>query len=393
MSIDDTTIRDLIGFSDPQGVLSIYLETTASMMSDPQPTAPLEIRDRISKLTDDVGDRDPDLARAITERLERNEQDLARLLDPRAHGRGRALFLGVQTGRTATVSVQLPFRHRVVHHDSPYIRPLVAAYDEGRDAGVLVVSRSGTRLLRWSVGEAEEVDSDRFVVFAEQVGRDMSGPSPANPADPRHGNVQRQRFEERLDANRQRFLRDAVNKVVQHATSQHWDRLVLSGAPKIRSAVSDLLPDDNDLRVITAEQSWEDAAPHEIAQQVWPLLRSVHEQRERQLVASARDRALSGGAGALGVREVCEALNEGRVAHLLYDDSLSLQGFRSDEGTVHPDVPDVMKQADIAVHPEPLLIERMIERAIATDAGVTPIGPDVAPDLHEHEGMAAILRW
>lgn len=391
--IDDATIRDLLGFTDPRGVLSFYVEHTSPRRADPQPTEPLEIRDRIDRLTRELGARDPALARAVEQRLERSGEAIDRLLDPKAPGRGRALFLGVESGETATVSLQLPFRHRVVHHDAPYIRPLVAAYDEGRDAGILTVSRSGARLLEWSVGEAEELVVQIFEVPEDQLGREMTGPSPATPGDRRQGNVHRERFEGRVDANRQRFLREVTAHALQEAAARKWDRLVLAGGPKSRSAARELLGAPDGLRVIVADQSWKDTPAHDIADQVWPLLRSVHLDRERELIGLTTDRALSGGAGALGLHDVCDALNAGRVDHLLYDDDLSPRGLRSEEGTVHPDSQDVMGQAEVPMHEEPLLIERMIEKAIGTSAGVTPIGPDAADGLVPYGGVGALLRW
>ena len=126
---------------------------------------------------------------------------------------------------------------------------------------------------------------------------------------------------------------------------------------------------------------------------MWPLLRSVHEEREHAPADEAMDRALANGPGALGLADVCDALNAGRVEHLLYDDQVQPRGFRTDAGTLHPDVDGVMAQADVPMHPEPLLIERMIEKAIATDAGVTPLSPEAAAPLGAYDRVAAILRW
>jgi peptide subunit release factor 1 (eRF1) len=394
MSIDESTLRDLIDLSDPLGVLSVYVENSASQAADPQPTAPLEIRRRSEELTSELAERDPSLARAVEERLASSEADLSRILDPKTHGRGRAFFVGVGEGATASIRLQIPFRHRVVHHDSAYIRPLVAAYDEGRDAGVLILSRKGARVLRWSLGEAEELDDHRFVVFDEQASADKSGPSPANPQDPRQGVAHRDDFEDRIDANHQRFLRDVTEEATQLAKRMGWDRLIVSGPPKVRSAAREMLPSDSDgLQIVVADRSWEDSAPHEIADQAWPFLRSVHEERARRLIETTKDRALSGGAGALGLGEVCDALNEGRVSHLLYDDAMTAHGFRSDEGTLHADESSEMAGSEVPLRAEPLLIERMVEKAIGTSASVTPLNTETAALLEEHGGIAALLRW
>jgi hypothetical protein len=391
--LDDTTIRDLIGFTDPQGVISIYIGHTPAQAADPYPTTPTEIRNQCRHLVSELGTRDPDLARAVQARIEAIGDDLTRLLDPRAHGRGRALFVGVEGGERTSLALQLPFRDRVVHHESAYVRPLVAAHDEGRAAGVLVVSRSGTRLLEWHVGEVSELDVRVFELGDAQLADVKSGPANANPQHTQHSVNHRERFDDRIDENRGRFLREVAEQVQARVDEHGWDRLVLAGPAKVRDSLRGALQRDDGFRVLTADHQWEDAAPHVVADQVGPLLRAVHRDREQELVAAAMERALAGGAGALGLAAVCDALNEGRVGHLLYDDRLSITGVRSAAGTLHPEATGLLAEADVAMTAEPLLVERMVERAIATSGQVTPLVPEVAVALEDHDGVAALLRW
>jgi len=393
MSIDHATIRELIDFSDEHGVLSFYVGHTPAQAADPQPTAPIEIRNQIKQLKGKLASAEPATARAVTARLDRIDGELDALLDPKAPGRGRALFVAVDSGDSRTVSLQIPFRERVIHNDSAYVRPLVAAHDEGREAGVLVVSRAGARVLSWAVGEVTELTSHDFELTDAQLADQKSGPSPSNPEHPHHGFVNRERFEDRVDENHQRFLREVCEQVAAQAKEHGWDRLVLSGAPKVRDLARDLLSSENGLRVVVADQSWEDAAPHQIADQAWPLLRSLHREREHELVTIAVERALGGGTGAVGLRRVCDALNEGRVSRLLYDSELQLEGYRSAEDTVHPRVEGVVAQSDVPLRREPLFVERLIVKAVTMGASVTPIEPDASDALAPYEGVAALLRW
>lgn len=393
MTIDDATIRDLIGFEDATGVLSVYTGFTPSRAADPQPTAPIEIRNQLRALRADLAVRDADLARAVDERIDTIAPELDRLLDPRSPGRGRALFVGVDSGRTETVTVQLPFRERAVLHDGPFVRPLVAAHDEGRAAGIVVLSRAGGRLLRWQVGEVEELETRGFEVPEQVLADEKAGPSVGNPEHPHHGFVDRDRFEDRVDANRQRSLR-AFAEDVQAAAKQHgWDRVVVSSLPKLREPIEDVLRNNGSVRVLTTDAAWEDATPHAIAEQVWPLLRSVHLDRELELVTGTVERALGGAVSVVGLRHVCAALNEGRVKHLLFDDALSIEGYRSEDGSLHPRVEGLVAEAGLEFTREPLFIERLVERAIATGAQVTPLEPTAAAHLADHEGVAAKLRW
>jgi hypothetical protein len=393
MTLDDARIRELLRFDDEGGVLSFYVGHTPEQAADPQPTAPIEIRNQIKALKAGMRDRDG-LGDRVEARLEEVKPDLDRLLDPHAPGRGRALFVGVDSGRTETVALQIPFSERVIHHDSAYVRPLVAAADEGRPAGIWNVSHEYTRLLTWSLGEVEELTTARFEIEDDVAARGKSGP--VGGVAHTQGRSDRDSYTDRIDENRARFLRAGAEAVAKEAVERGWDRLVVAGGAKVRDdgvrMLADVLPDG--VRVLAADQTFEDTAPHRIADGVWHLLRSVHLDREAELVDTAIERGLGGNAGAVGLRRVCDALNEGRVRHLLYAADLQLEGFLSDEGTVHPRVEGAAAQSDtLQLHREPLFVERLIEKAVATGATVTSVDHEVAGPLQAHEGVGALLRW
>jgi len=392
MNIDDATIRDLLRLEDERGILSFYTGHVPAQAADPQPTAPIELRNQIKQLRSRVGEGDRDTARAIERRLASLDGSLGSLLDPKAPGRGRALFVGVESGQQRSVSLQLPFRERVIHDSTAYVRPLVAALDEGRPATIVVVSRTGVRVLRWATGDAEVTEEARFEKD-EELFHDSPGPSTNNPQRAMYARSDREGYEERLDEHRRRFLKQVIDDVVQRAGAEQIDRLVLSAPPKLRNEVQAMVSDHEGLRVLVADQAWESTPPKDIATQAWELLRSVHGDRELALVEAARERALAGGAGALGLRNVCAALNAGRVEHLLYDDSIALEGFTSSEGTLHARIEGAIADSDVTFTREPLFVERMIEAALATSASVTPLSEEAAINVRAFEGVAALLRW
>jgi hypothetical protein len=313
---------------------------------------------------------------------------------PKRPGQGRALFVGVASGEQRTVTLQLPFRERVVHDATAYVRPLVTALDEGRPALIVVVSRTGVRVLHWATGEADEVEEARFVKDEDLFRDDATGPSTSNPQRAMYARSDREGYEERLDEHRHRFLKQVLEDVVHRAAADHVDRMVLSAPPKLRDEVRALVPAHEGVRVLVADQAWESTPAHEVAGHAFRLLRSVHLDREAQLTGAAIERALSGGAGALGLRHVCEALNAGRVEHLLFDDRLVLEGYVSSEGTLHPRIEGLAASAEhLTFERDRLFVERMVEHALATSARITPLAPAPADQLADHEGVAALLRW
>lgn len=389
---DETILTELIDFTDEAGVLSLYAGFDPSRAGDPQPTQPLEIRQQLKETKAGLEDTAPDRVDLIDERIEELGDTVGGLLDPKAPGRGRALFVRLSDGDTRSVSLQIPFKERVVVHDNAYVRPLVAAHDEGRAAGILVVHRAGVRVLEWSIGEVDELETREFELGDAQLADIKSGPSVNNPQRQAQGIVNRERFEDRVDENRARFLKDAIGDVVTMTDQHGWDRLVVAGTPKLRDEVFQAVPETNGLERLLAEHTWEAAAPHEIAEQVWPVLRSVHRQREVDLVEQAKDRALSGGAGALGISDTLRALNEGRVDHLLFQSTLELEGFVSEAKTLHFEEADPMAQG-VELTPEPLLVERMVEKAFGMGGKVTPVEEEAAGFLGEHGAVGALLRW
>ena len=394
-AIDDSTLKQLIGFRDEIGVLSVYIGFTPEQAADPQPVTPIEIKNQLRDLKRRLRDEEPhDRWQAVESRIsELEDNELAALLDPKAHGRGRVMFAAIAGDRVETIALQMPFRERVVLDDTPFVRPLVAAHDEGRSAGVLVVSRQGARLLEWAVGQAEELETWQFEIGDAQVADIKSGPSFDNPQNQQRGMVNRERFEDRIDENRARFLRDVLTDVGTTIKDRGWDRLVVSGSPKIRDASIEALPAHNGLRVLRADNDWEGLTPSEISDRAWPVLRSVHREREIELVEIAKDRALSGGAGALGMKKVCEALNQGQVSHLLFQSDLEASGYSTDEGTLHAEVSGSAAQAGFEMHEEPLFVERLVEKVLEMGGQVTPVDDEAADLLDDHDGIAAHLRW
>jgi protein required for attachment to host cells len=287
-----------------------------------------------------------------------------------------------------TVTLQIPLPDRVVHDTSAYVRPLVSALDEGRPAGVLVVSSQRTRLLRWSLGEAEQIGEEEFELIDDVVTQKKSGPSPGNPANPHHGFVDRDRFDDRVDENRHRFFRVAAEDVLRRAKEEEWDRIVLSAPPKTQQVVRSVLEVNGGPKVVVADAAWEDSTPHHIAARTWDVLRTTRREREQALVDEVLERALGGGAGALGVPAVCAALNEGRVARLLYDADLTLEGFVGEDGSLFAAGAGLED-----VHADRLFVERLLEKSILTSAAVTPLAPDTAAPLGPYDRVAALLRW
>ena len=391
MRLDQETLLELCRLSDPVGILSVCVGTTPERQTHAQPEWAITLRNALKDLRQRVRDEGPRSRwTALDGALDGLRPALDDLVDPKAPGRGRALYACASSGETRRVALQMPLPDVVEFGPTAYVRPLVAALDEGRAAGVAVIDRSGLRVFEWRFGEAVELFARDFT---EPEGmRELKGPAAGNPAMSQHQAPQHDLYEERIDNHRVRFLREEAGRLGSVVDAQRWDRIVVAGDARFAQPFAEGLPRRRSLGVFRFDHDLRHASPSEIGQTVQPVLDRAQRDREMALVREVTERALGRGQGALGLTDTLGALVEGRVRHLLYDDGRELSGYRDKDGRLLSDG-DNEGPTRSELTPEPLLVERMIERAFETGAAVTPVDEAAAEALESYDGVAAFLRW
>jgi hypothetical protein len=162
------------------------------------------------------------------------------------------------------------------------------------------------------------------------------------------------------------------------AGEHHTDSLLRALPPALRATAV------RDPRVL----AWVDSACLE--ELVTERLRAAHGEAERGLIAQVLEQAQGAGAAALGLSEVVGALNQARVAHLIYDPLIRYRGSVGHDGSLYADGETALSIGSIA---DERLTERIVERALETGARVTPVEGAASDDLTEASGIAAVLRW
>jgi protein required for attachment to host cells len=383
---------EIVRLRDRHGVLSVYVDADPREQAATRPAWVVAAENGLDEIRARVK-ADGDRARwtAVFRALESLEVELAALLDPRRPGRGRALFATIEGDEVRRVAVQMPLVDKVVLDDLADLTPLLVAYDRGRPAGLVVVSHAALRVLEAALGVVEELAG--FDIEPETSDwRELKGPAAANPGLPQHSASHRDRFERRVDEHRDRLLERAAGELERLCARRGWDRLVLAGDPRLTHAVRDELHREH-VDVSAVDRTLNGLSATEIADALAPALEQANARREASLVGRAKDAALSGNAGALGLDDVVSALEDGRVEHLLFDPARSYPGARAPDGRLVPEgaVPLGVDADELVA--EPSLAGHLIERALATDARVTPLSAAGAQALAEHGGVAALLRW
>lgn len=373
--------------TDPVGVLSVYVE--AQPGSDPGlRAAAIDVKNRLSELQRRIeSEGPPERARGLAEGIDRLAPEIDRLTNPQEQGRGRVLFAALGEDRVTRFASQLPVPTRVVLDSSPFIHPLLELLDQGRPSGVVLASREEARLLEWRLGELTLLDTIApDVVQAPHERAGPVGPTPtARQGSPK--NEQQQARERVQDA---RFVEQVAAAASRLASERGWDSALVSAGDRLTERVADALaPPLRDVAIRDPRLLLE-LDPDSLSATVGEQFEAARGELEAALIRRVRGAAGSGQA-ALGLSEVVGALNEARVAHLLYDFGVRYQGSVGSDGRLHAE--DESGPGEDPPVAEPRLTERLVERALETGARVTPLEGAASADLGEAGGIVALLRW
>lgn len=371
----------------PGGVLSIYVH--ADSRSDPglRGTA-IDIRNRLSQLERYIeAEGPPEQARALGDALRRLRPEIDELTSPHQSGRGRALFARIDDAEVTRFASQMPVANRVVLDASGFVHPLLELLDEGWPAGVVLASQDEARLLEWRLGELEELD--RMAPVVGEAAHERSGPVGSSPAE-RTYTPKREQRAARERALTFRFFDRIGDAVARLAGERRWERVLVSAGERLTEPLAQALESRLQIDLLRDPRLLIRLEPPALLEAVSERLRSENAEREQQLARDARERALGKGAAALGLSDVVGALNQGRVAHLLYDPEVRYQGSVAADGSLNA---GGERSGQAAASSEPRLTERLVERALETRARITPVEGAARAALREANGIAALLRW
>jgi hypothetical protein len=369
------------------GVLSIYVQADARADPGLQGAA-IDIKNRLAELRRNVAaEGPPGRTQAIRDGIERLTPEIERLTNPKEPGRGRALFAPLD-GELIRFSSQMPIANRVVLDAGPFIHPLLELLDEGRPAGVILVSADEARLLEWRLGELRELE--RLEPDIIEAPHERSGPVGSSPTE-RAGSPKRDQRQARDRDQALRFV-DRVEAAASRLVGEHgWERVLVSGGDRLTEPLAARLTRTLGDEVIRDQRVLTQLEQASLSATVTERLHARHDEYESQLVRDARQAALGAGTGALGLSEVVGALNEGRVSHLIYDPHIRYEGSIGADGRLLAGDEAGPDDADGVA--EPRLTERLVERALETGARVTPVEGAARAALAEAAGIAALLRW
>jgi hypothetical protein len=336
-------IRAIDSISDPLGVVSVFVDRPAAAAG--RLVRAVALAGELRRLEGEVDDQP--LAAAYRECLPRIRPALARMLDGRTPG--RALFAPLSTEEVFEIGVGLPVGVTAALEQTAYVRPLVAAYDEGRPAGLMVAGAAAVQLFEWRMGAVEEVGEYRFA-GASAAWRRGGAPLAAGLA----------------------------GEVRDIAAERAWRRVLVAGDSTLAHTLArNAAP--GGCEVAMATRPVDGLPSRALAAMIGSDLYAAQRRYERRLVVRVLDAAVSDRTAVLGAGRTLEALEWNRVDHLLLDGERDYRwsGALSASTNGWP-------RRDPA--------EALIELALHAGADITPLEGPSRRLLTESDGIAAVLR-
>jgi Bacterial archaeo-eukaryotic release factor family 5 len=373
-------VRELAAWTPRFGVVSVCFDAVPGDRSEGWR---IELRDRLRALkpppdADDRHRRRSALDAVVERILGRFPGDA-----PPPGGRTQLGYVAVgDDGGDRWFTSHVPVeRFDVILGDRPLLAPLVELAERARPLAIAVVSSERIRVLDFAAGRIEAAAAFELETF-EPTWRERKSQRPADPAR-LHGasSSGKDQYGQRLDANRDRFVKQAGAETGAWAADRDRHELLVIGDRALAEAFAGSAGDGLDVRCID-DADLVSAPAHQIGGRVVEALPAIDRARQQAFVARVLDAARSGGRGSLGVEETAQALAEGRVERLLLDAERDL-GPR----------PELAEPLGIPPERARDIREWMIETALATAAAVTPLRGEPAAALDEQGGAAALLRY
>ena len=384
-SLDQETLLELTRQTDPVGVLSIYVDARPG--ANPRAES-IDIKNRLAELERRVASEGPpERAQTIHEGITRVAAEIKPLTDPEEPGRGRVLFAAMSDGWVRRVSTQLPVPSRVVLDRSPFIHPLLELLDEGGPAGVVLASRTEARLLEWRLGELIALRELRAGTV--EPPHERSGPVGSRPSN-RYGTPTGEQRNARERDRAARFIDRVAAATSRLAHQRGWEHILVGAGEHLTDALVRALPPAQRETALRDRRLLARLDPGALGDIVTERMHMAHSEFEHRLIRRVREDAQGAGAAALGVSEVVGALNQARVGHLVYDPFVRYHGSVGEDGSLFA---AGESGPTFGWTPDTRLTERIVERALATGARVTPVEGAASDGLAEAAGIAAVLRW
>jgi peptide chain release factor subunit 1 len=302
--ITDRELQELLAFSSPATVLSVFLNT------DPAEGNAEALKLRLRSMLEEVVSLPEDKA-AILEYFDHAHE---------WKGRSAAAFSCKARDFFRAYPLAVPLRSRVRVGDHPHVKPLADLLDAFGGYGVALVDKQGARLFLFHLGELVEQEG----VLGEEVRHTKRGGA-SSVRGQRGGTAGQTRYSEEVV---ERNIKEAVEFAVRFFEENRVRRVLIGGTNSNVAQFRARLPKAWQSLVVGAFPMSMAAKPTEVLARAMEIGQQAERRREARLVEAAITNAAKGAGGVVRLDETLSAVHEGRVQTLIVKEGYRAAGYQ-----------------------------------------------------------------
>jgi peptide chain release factor subunit 1 len=301
--ISESDLRELLDFSAPGPMLSVFLNTVPSAGN--ADAYKLRLRNLLKDvhLKQDV---------AAVERFFNLEHDWS--------GRSVAVFSCASKNFFRSYSFAIPISDQVFTHDRPAVKPLADVLDSFGGYGVILVDKQGARLFFFHLGELQEQEG----VVGEVVKHTKRGGASAFPG--RRGGTAG--MTQHADEVVERNMKESADFAARFFEDKHVRRVLIGGTDENVKAFRSLLPKAWQSLVVGTFAMSMTASQGDVLAKAMQIGQEGRIHREKRLVETVVTAAAKGGTGVVGIEATLEAVHAGRIQTLIVGEGFHATGYR-----------------------------------------------------------------
>ena len=299
----DSVLRELLNYSSPDPVLSVYMNT--DMTEGTADALKLRLRTLLKEA------HLPEDEAAILRYFE---------LEREWTGRSIAMFSCAAQGYFRAFPIAVPIRSRVFVGEQPYVKPLADLLDAYGGYGVALVDKQGARLFQFHLGELKEQEG----ILGKEVRHTKRGG--ASSIFGRLGGIGRK--SRRSEQTIARNLKESAEFAAKFFDENHVRRILIGGTEKNVKQFKSHLPKAWQSLVVGTFPISMSAHPDEVQKKALEIGQQAERRREMRLVESMITSAAKGADGVVRMDDTLSAVHEGRVQTLIVKEGYRAQGFQ-----------------------------------------------------------------
>ena len=299
----DNVLRELLNYSSPDPVLSVYMNT--DMTEGTVDALKLRLRTLVKEV-----------------QLPKDEAAIFKFfeLEREWTGRSVAMFSCAAQNYFRAFPIAVPVRSRVFVGDQPYVKPLADLLDAYGGYGVALVDKQGARLFQFHLGELKEQEG----FLGEEVRHTKRGG--ASSIFGHLGGIggKARHSDEMIERN----LKESAGFAAKFFEENHIRRILIGGTDKNVNQFQSHLPKTWQSLVVGTFPISMTARPNEVQKKAFEIGQQAERRREMRLVEDMITSASKGAGGVLRLEDTLGAVHEGRVQTLVVQEGYRAEGFQ-----------------------------------------------------------------